>query len=103
MGLKPGDLGAPYQYRLLRATGQGGTAFTPVASINTALSPTAADTVFVDKGSSASALNTLANAYTYRLEFYYTAPGGAAHPAGCDRSGFLGAAGGQPRPTARSA
>ena len=72
IGLNPGDLGGPYQYRLQRATGLNGTAFTPIATINTTLLPTAADTVFIDKGSSVSALNTTANAYIYRLEFYYT-------------------------------
>ncbi|WP_018617996.1 T9SS C-terminal target domain-containing protein [Spirosoma luteum] len=76
LGLNPADLAGPYQYRLQRATGQGGTNFTPVATINTTLSPTAADTVYTDKGTSASALNTDANAYTYRLEFYYTNPAG---------------------------
>ena len=76
LGLNPADLAGPYQYRLQRATGQGGTNFVPIATINTALSPTAPDTVYIDKGTSASALNTDANAYTYRLEFYYTSPAG---------------------------
>ncbi|WP_332368659.1 hypothetical protein [Spirosoma telluris] len=76
IGLNPGDLGAPYQYRLQRATGLAGTNFTPIATINTTLAPTAADTLFVDKGTSSSALNTEVNAYRYRLEFYYTAPNG---------------------------
>ncbi len=67
LGLKPGDLGAPYQYRLFRATGLTGTDFTPVATINTNIQPGVADTVFTDRG-----LNTVANAYRYRLEFYYT-------------------------------
>ncbi|RIV17157.1 gliding motility-associated C-terminal domain-containing protein, partial [Fibrisoma montanum] len=35
LGLQPGDLGGPYQYRLLRAEGLNGTSFTPVATINT--------------------------------------------------------------------
>ena len=48
----------------------------PIATINTTLSPTAADTVYTDKGTSTSALNTTANAYTYRLAFYYTSPAG---------------------------
>ena len=67
IGLNPADGGAPFQYRLFRAVGQNGTSFTQVASINTTLSPTAADTIFVDRG-----LNTVANAYRYRLEFYFT-------------------------------
>ncbi|QMW01183.1 T9SS type B sorting domain-containing protein [Spirosoma foliorum] len=76
IGLNPGDLGAPYQYRLQRATGLTGTTYTTIATINTNLSPTAPDTLFVDKGNSTSILNTTANAYRYRLEFYYTAANG---------------------------
>ena len=72
IGLQAGDLGAPYQYRLQRATGQQGTDWTPIATINTSLSPNVVDTVYVDRG-----LNTVATAYRYRLEFYYTPPGGA--------------------------
>ncbi|WP_461056270.1 fibronectin type III domain-containing protein, partial [Spirosoma arcticum] len=71
VGLQAGDLGGPYQYRLERATGQAGTNFAPVATINTTLAPGAADTVYVDTG-----LNTTANAYRYRVEFYYTPSGG---------------------------
>jgi gliding motility-associated-like protein len=67
IGLQPGDLGGPYQYRLQRATGLDGTNWTPVATINTDLAPTAPDTLYIDRG-----LNTSANAYRYRLEFYYT-------------------------------
>ena len=72
VGLRAGDLGGPYQYRLERATGQGGTNWAPVATINTTLAAGTADTVYVDRG-----LNTTANAYRYRLEFYYTPSGGA--------------------------
>ncbi|SOD99843.1 PKD domain-containing protein, partial [Spirosoma fluviale] len=72
IGLNPGDLGGPYQYRLQRATGLTGTDFTPLATINTTLNPTAPDTLFVDRGTSTSALNTTANPYRYRLEFFYT-------------------------------
>ncbi|AUD06223.1 hypothetical protein CWM47_32905 [Spirosoma pollinicola] len=72
LGLTPGDLGGPYQYRLQRAEGLTGTTFVPIATINTVLAPNAADTVYIDRGSSTSALNTTANAYRYRLEFYYT-------------------------------
>ncbi|MBC8156079.1 MAG: gliding motility-associated C-terminal domain-containing protein, partial [Bacteroidetes bacterium] len=71
LGLNPGDLGAPYQYRLLRAEGNG-TTFTNVLTRPTALDPAVADTVFTDR----TGLNTVANAYTYRLEFYYTDPTG---------------------------
>ena len=72
LGLQPGDLGGPYQYRLLRAEGLTGTAFTPVATINTSLAPGVADTVFVDR---TAGLNTQAQAYRYQLEFYYTSNG----------------------------
>ncbi|SDF98397.1 gliding motility-associated C-terminal domain-containing protein [Dyadobacter soli] len=62
--------GVPAQYKLFRATGQNGSAFTEIASINTNLTPGAADTLFVDKG-----LNTEANAYNYKLEYYTTVNG----------------------------
>jgi gliding motility-associated-like protein len=59
--------GLPAQYRLFRAVGQNGTAFTQIATINTNLAPDVADNIFVDRG-----LNTLANAYNYKLEYYAT-------------------------------
>ncbi|MCE7068818.1 gliding motility-associated C-terminal domain-containing protein [Dyadobacter sp. CY327] len=62
--------GLPAQYRLFRAVGQNGTAFTQIATINTNLTPGAADTIFVDRN-----LNTLANAYNYKLEYYATQGG----------------------------
>ncbi|MGA0555003.1 gliding motility-associated C-terminal domain-containing protein, partial [Larkinella sp. VNQ87] len=68
-GIDPTDGTGPFQYRLLRATGLEGTNFTPIATINTSLSPTAPDTVYTDRG-----LNTVDNAYRYRIEFYYTDP-----------------------------
>jgi gliding motility-associated-like protein len=71
IGLSPGDLGAPYQYRLQRARGLTGTVFTNVASINTNIQPGIADTVYVDRG-----LNTTDSAYRYRVEFYYTGTNG---------------------------
>ncbi len=74
IGLQPGDLTGPFQYRLQRATGLAGSDFQTIATINTALSPAAPDTVFVDKGSSTSALNTSANPYRYRVEFFFTNP-----------------------------
>src|SRR5205823_5144340 len=73
LGLNPGDLGAPYQYRLLRATGPNGTTFTPVLTRTTTLAPNVADTVFTDRDN----LNTVGNPYIYQLEFYYTDPTGA--------------------------
>ena len=60
----------PAQYKLFRATGLNGTAFTNIATINTNLSANAADTVYVDRG-----LNTVANAYNYKIEYYYTEAG----------------------------
>ncbi|MGA0557269.1 gliding motility-associated C-terminal domain-containing protein [Larkinella sp. VNQ87] len=67
-GVSPQDNG-PFQYRLLRATGLDGTAFAQVATINTTLQAGVADTVYTDRG-----LNTVANAYRYRIEFYFTDP-----------------------------
>ncbi|GAB3257984.1 hypothetical protein GCM10027347_21000 [Larkinella harenae] len=68
-GINPNDGTGPFQYRLLRATGLDGTNFTQIAAINTTLQPGAADTVYTDRG-----LNTVANAYRYRIEFFYTDP-----------------------------
>ncbi len=62
--------GLPAQYRLFRATGQNGTAFTQIATINTNLTPGARDTIFVDRN-----LNTEVNAYNYKLEYYTTQNG----------------------------
>ena len=73
IGLNPGDLGGPFQYRVFRATGIAGTAFEQVASINTTLG-TAPDTIYVDRGSSVTGINTEANAYRYRIDFYFTDP-----------------------------
>ena len=77
IGLQAGDLGGPYQYRLQRATGLGGTDFVLMATINTSLQAGVVDTVYVDKGNSVSALNTSGTAYRYRIEFYYTPSGGS--------------------------
>ncbi|MCF0072533.1 gliding motility-associated C-terminal domain-containing protein [Dyadobacter sp. CY261] len=63
--------GLPAQYRLFRATSQNGTAFTQIATINTNLTPGAPDTIFVDR----TGLNTEANAYNYKLEYYTTQNG----------------------------
>ena len=60
----------PAQYRLFRATGLAGTNFTNIATINTNLVAGAPDTIFVDKN-----LNTVDNAYRYKLEYYYTDAG----------------------------
>ncbi|WP_338871117.1 gliding motility-associated C-terminal domain-containing protein [Spirosoma sp. SC4-14] len=72
LGLQPGELGAPYQYRLQRASGLNGSNFSPIATINTSIQPGLADTVYVDRGSPTAALNTTDSAYRYRVEFYYT-------------------------------
>ncbi|MFT2011607.1 gliding motility-associated C-terminal domain-containing protein, partial [Pontibacter sp. 13R65] len=64
-------LEGPFQYRLYRKQGQGadgGQGYAPVASFD-ALT----DTVFVDRG-----LNTLEQAYRYKLEFYHTVAGSLA-------------------------
>jgi gliding motility-associated-like protein len=73
IGLSPGDLTGPFQYRVFRATGLAGVDFVQIASINTNLT-TAPDTIYVDRGSSATALNTEANAYRYRVDFFFTDP-----------------------------
>ncbi|GAB3177744.1 T9SS type B sorting domain-containing protein [Telluribacter humicola] len=70
LGVAPGTLEGPSQYRLFRATGLNGTDFTQIATINTNLQPGVADTVFVDRG-----LNTTANAYRYRIDYYFTSNG----------------------------
>ncbi|WP_353722532.1 gliding motility-associated C-terminal domain-containing protein [Dyadobacter sp. 676] len=62
--------GMPAQYRLFRATGQNGSAFSQIAAINTNLAPGSRDTIFVDRN-----LNTEANAYNYKLEYYTTVNG----------------------------
>lgn len=74
LDLKAGDLGAPYQYRIQRATGLAGTNFVTIGTVNTDLNRSVVDTVYVDQGSSTSALNTSANAYRYQIEFFYTDP-----------------------------
>ena len=76
IGLNPADGGSPFQYRVFRATGLTGTNFTQITAISSTLTPGAADTVFVDRGSPAQPLNTEANAYRYRIDFYQTAPNG---------------------------
>lgn len=70
IGVNPGDLGAPYEYRLFRTTGLNGTNFTQIATIRTDLQPSANDTTYIDRN-----LNTVQNAYRYRLEFFFTEPG----------------------------
>ena len=70
LGLNPADGGGPFEYRLFRAPGLTGTAFTQVTAIRTSLQPVA-DTVFVDRG-----LDTEGQAYTYRLDFFVTNPAG---------------------------
>ena len=68
--IKAGDFAAPYQYRLQRAVGLNGTAYTQAGVIPTDLLPKTVDTIFIDRN-----LNTLQNAYRYKLEFYYTENG----------------------------
>ncbi|MBO0931388.1 T9SS type B sorting domain-containing protein [Fibrella aquatilis] len=90
LGLNAGDGGGPYQYRLLRAPGLAGTAFTQVTAINTTLAPGVVDTVFVDRG-----VATATTDYRYRLDFYTTVNGqltplDAAEPASSVRLAALG-------------
>jgi len=56
----PNGFPVPSSYRLSRAVGQASTNFTPVFNTSNL-----SDTSYVDTG-----LNTQANAYTYRLEFF---------------------------------
>ena len=71
IGLNPAEGGSPFQYRVFRATGLSGTAFTQITAITSTLAPGLADTVLVDR-----LLNTEANAYRYRIDFYQTSPTG---------------------------
>ncbi|MCY7359237.1 MAG: gliding motility-associated C-terminal domain-containing protein, partial [Rudanella sp.] len=85
IGLNPADGGSPFQYRVFRATGLTGTAFTQITAITSALTPGVADTVYVDRQ-----LDTEANAYRYRIDFYQTTNGiftrvDAAEPASSPR------------------
>jgi gliding motility-associated-like protein len=59
----------PYEYRLLRTTGQTGQTFTEVTRIPTNLQAVP-DTIFADRN-----LNTLDNSYRYRMDFYFTLNG----------------------------
>ncbi len=67
IGLDPNSLNGPSQFRLSRATGLNGTDFALVTTINTQLQPGQPDTIFVDRN-----LNTTANAYRYKLEYFFT-------------------------------
>ena len=67
IGLNPNTLVGPAQFRLFRAEGLNGTNFTLITTITTRLEPGRADTIFVDKN-----LNTTANAYRYKLEYFFT-------------------------------
>ena len=58
----------PYQYVVQRADGQSGSNFTPISSgIPAQISPAKLDTVYADKN-----LNTVASAYRYKVDFYYS-------------------------------
>lgn len=59
--LNPG----PYVFRLYRATGLNGTDFTLVKTVTAATFSAITDTSFLDNG-----LNTAANAYNYKLDFF---------------------------------
>jgi gliding motility-associated-like protein len=72
IGLDKNQFKAPYQYRISRAVGLTGGTFVQVGTgIDTDLSGKTADTVLIDRG-----LNTQANAYRYKLDFYFTSASG---------------------------
>lgn len=56
----------PYEFRVLRATGFTSNSFTQVASFTSTFFGTLNTTTFADAG-----LNTVANPYKYKIEFYY--------------------------------
>ncbi len=82
--LNPG----PYRYRLLRAEGLMGTNFQPVvgADFESPFFNTANDTTFLDEG-----LNTVNNAYTYKVEFYVNGGNQPLGETNAAASVFLGA------------
>ena len=58
----------PYQYVVQRADGQSGSNFAPISlGIPAQISPAKLDTVYADKN-----LNTVASAYRYKVDFYYS-------------------------------
>lgn len=70
----------PYRFELMRATGFSGT-YSLVTSFSSDYFATLDDTMYVD-----TLLNTVANAYTYRIDFYFTNAGtstmlGSTHTA----------------------
>ncbi len=83
--LNPG----PYRYRLLRAEGINGNNFLPVpgADFESPLFSLANDTTFLDSG-----LNTVDNAYTYKIEFYVNGDNQPLGETNAAASIFLGAA-----------
>ncbi|MCF2445884.1 gliding motility-associated C-terminal domain-containing protein [Dyadobacter sp. CY345] len=68
----PAGASNPVQYRLFRATGLSGTDFSNIATIDGTITGGSADLVtYIDRN-----LNTTANAYRYKIEYYYTQNGG---------------------------
>jgi len=79
----------PYRYRLLRAEGINGNNFQPVpgGDFESASFSAANDTTFLDTG-----LNTVDNAYTYKVEFYVNGENQPLGETNVAASIFLGAA-----------
>lgn len=70
IGLTPNPTELPAEYRLYRAEGLTGGAYTLVTTISTNLVAGALDTLFVDKN-----LDTEGKAYNYKIEYYYNKAG----------------------------
>jgi len=79
----------PYRYRLLRAEGLNGNNFQPVpgADFESTSYGAANDTSFLDMG-----LNTVDNAYSYKVEFYVNGENQPLGETNAAASVFLGAA-----------
>jgi len=67
----PAGASNPVQYKLFRATGLSGTDFTNIATIDGTINAGSDELVnYIDRN-----LNTVANAYRYKIEYYYTQNG----------------------------
>lgn len=68
LGFLPDDVSGPFQYRVVRAEGNG--SFTSIKTIDTDITKNNADTLFTDKD-----LNTADKVYRYSIELWYTKNG----------------------------
>lgn len=68
LGFLPDDVSGPFQYRVVRAEGNG--SFTLIKTIDTDITKNNADTLFTDKD-----LNTADKVYRYSIELWYTKSG----------------------------